>query len=75
MCIGVMHILIVTLPPSLFHFSCSRDCTGTLDSPVCGSNGVVYRNRCELSKARCVENIADLTVHKKGQCTLNVVST
>lgn len=37
----------------LQHQICQVDCEGVKSRPVCGSNGVTYRSRCELQEALC----------------------
>ena len=32
---------------------CTQDCSGVPKQQLCGSNGVTYKNMCELDKAKC----------------------
>ena len=33
--------------------TCPMDCSGDGDDPVCGSDGNIYRNRCEMKRMTC----------------------
>ncbi|KAJ8960090.1 hypothetical protein NQ314_006115 [Rhamnusium bicolor] len=39
----------------------------TTSRPVCGSDGVDYRNQCELQQAACTSN-SNITVKFSGKC-------
>ena len=41
----------------------------TLDyTPVCGSNGVTYSNRCDLERAICDQDDDSLSFSREGEC-------
>jgi len=45
---------------------CQVSCDGVKTRPVCGSNGVTYRSRCELQEALCAG--INVKFHHRGPC-------
>ncbi|KAK8723654.1 hypothetical protein OTU49_011479 [Cherax quadricarinatus] len=52
--------------------NCQKDC-GETYQPVCGTNGVTYDNKCELSIASCVD--PTIGQRNEGVCAASVPST
>ncbi|XP_049772393.1 agrin-like [Schistocerca cancellata] len=48
------------------HCACVEECADT-ESPVCGSDGVTYKNICELQKYSCLEETA-ISIVKEQPC-------
>merc|ERR1711860_207396 len=51
----------------------SRDCFSYGDSPVCGRNGVTYRNKCDFGKVHCKDVSVELGHY--GSCNANDTTT
>ncbi|TMW55257.1 hypothetical protein Poli38472_013148 [Pythium oligandrum] len=47
---------------------CSKICPSSY-SPVCGTNGVTYANKCKFEVAKCTIRIATLAIKSEGECT------
>ncbi|RLN63877.1 hypothetical protein BBP00_00003801 [Phytophthora kernoviae] len=52
-------------------YSCDEVCPVDYE-PLCGTDGVTYKNDCHLSVAQC--NATDLAVESTGECTLSSTS-
>ena len=46
---------------------CDSKACPDLENPVCGSNGMTYRNECLFKKVKC-ENKLKITIAKQGTC-------
>ena len=46
---------------------CPEFCTSDY-SPVCGTDGRTYSNRCELNRAKCNRRNTQLSVAYNGEC-------
>ena len=46
---------------------CLRRCTGRPASPICGVDGVTYKNRCQARRAACLNGSA-IPIAYRGPC-------
>ena len=47
----------------------SVDCSEKRASAVCGSDGVTYRNKCQLHQETTCKGISGVTISHRGECS------